>query len=581
MSLQTYKAKRDFRRTREPAGRTRLKDHKARHGFVIQKHAARRLHYDFRLEMEGVLKSWAVPKGFPMRRGDRRLAVQVEDHPIEYADFEGTIPEGNYGAGTVMVWDRGDYETANEDPVEALEHGKIHFTLHGKKLKGDWALVRMRPREDESKPQWLLFKSGDDLPPLSGAVENRSVITSRTLEQIASARKKKEWQSDRPSKSAPNSVAKSEPARLQSKRALGGNGAKRNVLLSKRRSEVPAAVLRPHKLEKARLLEAKPGFVEPMKALLVEKLPTGPEWTYEIKFDGIRALTVKEGARIRLFSRAAKEMTTKYPEIVEALARMPAKDAVLDGEIVALDEEGRSSFQLLQSSRMVAHARVPLLYYVFDAINLDGKDLRGLPLQPRKAMAKALVSGLSPTIRFSAEINGESTRVVREMQSRGLEGLIAKRRDSKYESGRRSGAWLKFKWRNEQEFVIGGFTPPKGSRARFGAILVGYYEGNHLRFAAKVGTGFDRRWLESLYKKFQKLKQGSCPFVNLPEDLTRSSGRGLTRAQMKNASWLKPELVCEVRFAEWTRDGHLRQPAFLGLREDRNPREVVREKPTA
>jgi bifunctional non-homologous end joining protein LigD len=251
---------------------------------------------------------------------------------------------------------------------------------------------------------------------------------------------------------------------------------------------------------------------------------------------------------------------------------------VLDGEIVAVDEQGRSSFQLLQSYHMNGK-KPPLLYYAFDLLNVDGKDLTGLPLLERKAMAESLLKGVAPMIRFSAGIQTDSATVMREMQARGLEGLIAKRKDSSYEKGRRSGAWLKFKWTNEQEFVIGGYTQPRGSRTHFGAILVGYYENEELRFAAKVGTGFDYKLLSSLFDKFQKLTRIDCPFVNLPEKPSAGRGKGLTAAQMKVCTWVEPKLVCQVRFAEWTRDHHLRQPAFMGLREDKDPEEVVREKP--
>jgi bifunctional non-homologous end joining protein LigD len=312
-----------------------------------------------------------------------------------------------------------------------------------------------------------------------------------------------------------------------------------------------------------------------MKAMAVEDLPKGDDWIYELKFDGVRALAIRQGRAIELISRTEKNFTTKFPEVAAALKELPGKEAVLDGEIVALDEEGRPSFQLLQAREMSGE-RPPIFYYVFDLIQLDGKDLTGVPLLKRKALAKALVANLPDTVRFSASIQADSDRVLKEMKARGLEGVIAKRKDSKYEIGRRSGAWVKFKWTSEQEFVIGGYSEPRGTRAYFGALVVGYYEGKRLKFAGKVGTGFDERMLKSLHQKFQKLIRRDCPFVNLPEK-TGQFGRGLTAAEMKRCTWLRPELVCEVRFAEWTRDGHLRQPAFLGLREDKKGEEVVRE----
>jgi bifunctional non-homologous end joining protein LigD len=570
LSLKEYKAKRNFRRTAEPAGKI---PRRRKNGamFVVQKHDATRLHYDFRLEMDGVLKSWAVPKGLPTKRGDRRLAVQVEEHPIEYGDFEGTIPEGSYGAGTVMLWDTGSYEVSGDDPSRALRDGKLHLFLDGKKLKGEWTLVRMRPRDgnNEDKPQWLLLKSGSDLPPISKRAEDHSVLSGRSLEQIASAADR-EWQSDRPA-----NFRKSRPHGSESK---SSSSSRRSLVreseskLSPQSCEIPSAQINLH-----RLLKKKPAFVEPMKALLVVELPKGPDWLFELKFDGVRALAIKDNREIQLVSRSEKDFGSKYHQLLEPLKKLPPKQFVLDGEIVALDEQGRSSFQLLQSFQMAGTKKPPLFYYVFDLINLDGKDLTGVPLFQRKAMLEALVANISRVIRFSPSIEADSARLMREMKARGLEGLIAKRRDSKYEPGRRSGAWVKFKWTNEQEFVIGGFTQPKGTRIHFGALLVGYYEKNKLLFAAKVATGFDQRLLESLHNKFKELVRPDCPFSNLPEKRPGSSG--LSRAEMRRCTWLQPKLVCQVRFAEWTRDNHLRQPAFLGLREDKRSKEVVREKP--
>ncbi len=561
MSLHEYKAKRNFRRTAEPSGRPLKKSADIKGPFfVVQKHDATRLHYDFRLEMDGVLKSWAVPKGFPTARSDRRLAVQVEDHPIDYSRFEGTIPEGNYGAGTVMVWDIGAYEVSGGNPAKALKDGKLHLILRGKKLKGEWTLVRMRPREHEDKAQWLLLKSGADLPEISERADDQSALTRRSMKRIASD-DSAQWQSNR-------AAERRAPARREIVRQAnragsdhcgGGTGSGS-----------------PIKLEHTRLPRRKAAFIEPMKAVLVENVPEGDEWVYELKFDGVRALAIKSGKKIELISRNEKDFTSKFPEVAKALNELPCKEAVLDGEIAALDEEGRSSFQLLQAREM-SGKRPPIFYYVFDLIQLDGKDLTGVPLLKRKAMAKALLARLPDTIRFSASIQAQSERVLKEMKARGLEGVIAKRKESKYEIGRRSGAWVKFKWTTQQEFVIGGYSGPRGSRSHFGALVVGYYEGKKLKFAAKVGTGFNQKLLKSLHQKFQKLVRRNCPFVNLPEKAGQF-GRGLTAAEMKRCTWLNPRLVCEIRFAEWTRDDHLRQPAFLGLREDKRAGEVVREK---
>jgi len=551
--------------------------------FVVQKHDATRLHYDFRLEMDGVLKSWAVPKGFPAKRGDRRLAVQVEDHPIEYGGFEGTIPEGSYGAGTVMLWDVGTYEVSGDDSSRALREGKLHLSLRGKKLKGEWTLVRMRPREgeDEDKPQWLLLKSGSDIAPISKRAEEHSVVSGRSLEQIASARDR-EWQSDRPAKnrkSFPLATSRTRRTSLKSipsSRVLPGRVLPGRGKSSRSDDEEKTSAATTTPLNLHRLPETKPAFVEPMKALQLDELPKGLDWIYELKFDGVRALAIKDNRVIELISRSGKDLSAKYPELLEPLKKLPAKQAVLDGEIVALDARGRSSFQLVVWYQMAGLKKPPLFYYVFDLINLDGKDLTGVPLIQRKAMLQALAANITQGVRFSPAIKADSARLMREMKARGLEGLIAKRRNSKYESGRRSGAWVKFKWTNEQEFVIGGYTEPKGTRTHFGALLVGYYEKGKLLFAAKVGTGFDQKLLGSLHDKFKKLVRDSCPFTNLPEK--RAGSSGLSAAEMRRCTWLEPKLVCQVRFAEWTRDNHLRQPAFLGLREDKEPKEVVREK---
>jgi len=550
VSLKEYRTKRNFGSTREPAGGSRG-ERAANHRFVVQKHAATRLHYDFRLEMEGVLKSWAVPKGFPIQRGDKRLAVQVEDHPLEYRSFEGIIPEGNYGAGTVMVWDEGRYDVLDGDEAQALEDGKLRLLLKGKKLKGEWTLVRMRSREDSEKPQWLLLKSGSDARPISARAEDRSALTGRSLSQIASARDAAWDSSNRQTR--PPRRASSRPAPTRVKRA--------------RPLQIPSGI------DLRELPEASPHFVEPMKALLVKKLPQGPDWSFEIKFDGVRALAIKRDRQVAFRSRSDNDLRSKYPPVFAALERLPMAQAVLDGEVVAVDDKGRSSFQLLQSYQSAPGRKPHLLYYVFDILNLNGRDLTGLALSQRKQIAQKVLANLDPAVRFSDSIQANSARVVREMQKRGLEGLVAKRNDSRYEPGRRSGAWAKFKWSTEQEFVIGGYTEPKGSRTNFGAILVGYYERGKLLFAAKVGTGFDQRVLASLYQRFQTLRRDTCPFTNLPE------ANGLTAAQMRRCLWLAPELVCQIRFSEWTRDGHLRQPAFLGLREDKSPREVTREIP--
>jgi bifunctional non-homologous end joining protein LigD len=553
MGLAEYKAKRDFKRTAEPSGKDALpKAVRGASQFVIQKHAARRLHYDFRLQMEGVLKSWAVPKGLPWSKGEKHLAVEVEDHPIDYEDFEGVIPEGQYGGGTVMVWDRGTYHVYGEQPVKSLHEGKLHLVLDGKKAKGEWTLIRIRGRDGE-KNQWLILKTGADAKPPSKKSEDQSVRTGRTMKQIAEDRDA-EWQTNRETDEDPSSKFKS------------------RVRAAVKKKEEP---VRPDK-SLAGLSSAKPRFIEPMKAKLVEKPPAHGDWIYELKFDGFRAIAVKIDNRVSLYSRTEKKLDAKFPEIVDAIEKLPVKQCVIDGEIVALDEEGRSAFQLLQAREMEGK-KSPLYFYAFDLLQLEGKNLITLPLEARKNVLEQLCAGAVELIRFSGAIGGEANQLLAEIKKRGLEGLIGKLRSSVYEPGRRSGAWIKLKCVDEQELVIGGYTPPQGARKYFGAILVGYYEDGKLNFAGKVGTGFTEKTLSMLYKEFQKERRDDCPFVDLPHKTAGQWAQNITPSMMKKMHWVNPIFVVEIKFAEWTRDKKLRAPVFLGLREDKKPNEVVHE----
>ncbi|HEY5895235.1 MAG TPA: non-homologous end-joining DNA ligase [Chthoniobacterales bacterium] len=497
--LREYARKRNFEGTPEPQGgasRTRTGNR-----FVIQKHAARRLHYDFRLELGGTLKSWAVPKGFPFGKGEKHLAVQVEDHPLEYAHFEGIIPAGQYGGGTVMIWDTGTYDKIDGD----LDRGKLHFALHGHKLHGEWRLVRIRRPEQN---QWLLIKSGENLRPIGKKRDNQSALTGRTMAAI-SREADATWQSDN---------EKSE-----------------------------------YTLE----------FVPPMKARLVSTPPAGKGWSYELKFDGYRALALKENHRVDLLSTNKKSFNARFPEIVEGLVEFPARTAVLDGEIVALDSEGRPSFQALQA-RELGTERPPLLFYVFDLLHLDAEDFQKRPLHARRdRLAKLLRHDIDP-VRFSPDLGDDPKRLLEEVRSRGMEGIIAKRRDSLYQPGKRTGAWIKLKCVQEQEFVIGGYTAPAGTRKYFGAMLVGYFEKGKLCFAGKVGTGFNAALLKVLFERMETLRTDTCPFAVPPEKT--------------DAQWCRPHLVAQIRFGEWTSDGKLRQPVFFGLRSDKDTREVTREK---
>lgn len=552
-SLKEYQRKRNFRQTAEPPPGEPSSAVAAAalpvetpplllegQSFVIQKHDASRLHYDLRLEMDGVLKSWALPKGLPTAQGEKHLAVEVEDHPLDYAAFEGTIPPGNYGGGTVMVWDFGHYELMGGEPLPALKAGKLHLLLHGKKRTGEWTLVRTR--RDAAKPQWLILKTGASLDPLPAHIADASAKTGRTMAQIAAgqgAQAADVWESDR----------------------LGAT---------------PAA--RAHARRKPRQFPP-PESVEVMKPVLVEAVPAdSARWLYEIKFDGYRGLALKRGAEVRLVSATGKPL--KFPDLAASLGALACGTAVLDGEIVALDEQGRPSFQRLQNSRD-AVSTAPVCYYAFDLLQLEGKVLRDLPLVARKAALAQLLAASppDPAIRFSANLEGDPARLLPALRGLGLEGVVAKQRASKYEPGRRSGVWQKIKVVNEQEFVIGGYTPPEGSRPHFGAVLLGVYEGGKLRFAARAGSGFTVKSLGELHALFAPLRREGCPFANLPAAREGRWGQGLTAAKMKLCTWLEPRLVCQIRFTEWTEDGGLRHPTFLGLREDKAARDVGREVP--
>jgi bifunctional non-homologous end joining protein LigD len=581
MALEEYKQKRDFGKTAEPAGKPLPKKVKGASRFVIQKHAARRLHYDFRLEMDGVLKSWALPKGLPWIRAEKHLAVEVEDHPIEYEDFEGVIPEGQYGGGTVMVWDRGNYHVYGEQPVKSLRDGKLHLVLDGEKAKGEWTLVRIRGR-DGAKNQWLILKTGGEAKPPSKKLEDQSVKTGRTMKQIGDARDA-EWESNRDEDQSLTSQFKARIRAAIKKKvkdeAVGQ--AHLPTVASAKVGRLPTEKLgnRSGRLTIAplsKLPPAKARFIEPMKAKLVESPPATGDWLYELKFDGIRLIAVKADKKVSLLSRNQNELSARFPEIVEAIKNLPEGECVIDGEVVALDEKGRSSFQLLQAREMEGR-KSPVYFYAFDLLQLDGKNLVGLPLEARKNALEKLCADAGDPIRYSGAIGGDAKRLLDEVKHRGLEGIIGKQRNSVYEPGRRTGAWIKLKCVNEQEFVIGGYTPPQGARKHFGAILVGYYENKKLVFAGKVGTGFTTKSLAILYKKFRTEERADCPFVDLPSKQNGQWVQAITPSMMRKMHWVNPVFVCEIKFAEWTRDGKLRAPVFLGLREDKKAGDIVRE----
>ena len=543
MALQEYKRKRDFKKTPEPAGKVA----KAKgNSFVIQKHAATRLHYDFRLEMEGVLRSWAVPKGPSLDPGEKRLAVHVEDHPLDYGDFEGIIPKGQYGGGTVLLWDHGTWYPEG-DPVKAYKKGHIKFRLEGEKLHGGWHLVRLHgDRAGENKENWLLFKADDEVAvPGSGdaLVEEypKSVTTGLTLEEIA-ANPDRVWKSNREEK-------------VEKKKAPA------------KKAPVQKAVAAPEGARKAKL----PAKVAPQLATLVSDPPQGEEWIHELKFDGYRVLCELKDGKVRIVTRNGKDWTDRFGPIAEAISTLPAKEALLDGEAAVLLPNGTTSFQALQNA--LGGGNGNLVFFAFDLLHLDGYDLRPLPLLQRKEALAALLAGRAAegTLRLSDHVQGAGEEFYRHACDYALEGIISKRGDQPYRSGRGKD-WVKVKCLKRQEMVVVGFTDPEGSRSGFGALHLAVNEGGELVYAGKVGTGFNTRTLTDLRKKLGKLEQKTPAFKKAP--------RG---AEARRSHWVEPKLVAEVAFTEWTEDGILRHPTFQGLREDKSPSEVVREvaQPTA
>ena len=525
-SLREYTAKRDLTRTPEPAAKTlKRAGRKGTHRFVIQKHQASHLHYDWRLEMEGVLRSWAVPKGPPTKLKEARLAMHVEDHPLEYEKFEGTIPPGNYGAGTVMVWDYGEYEDLTGNPVSAFHSGKMHLIMRGSKLKGEWILVK--DRRDDTGNRWLLIKAGESLPPISARRDDQSALTGRSMRAIAEANDA-QWQSNRP--------AAKTPAKIRRKSGRG----------------------------------AAPKFVEPMRCKPVTTLPTEGDWTYEVKFDGYRCIALKSNGAVTLFSRNENVLNERFPNVVDALSLLEG-DFVLDGELVALDEQGRPSFQLLQNN---LSRPLPVFFYAFDLLHRDGTPLHQLPIEDRREHLHDLLRAPADPIRLSPLLQAPQGKVLEAVRKLGLEGVVGKRDRSLYEPGGRSGAWIKHRTAREQEFVIGGYTP--GARG-FDALLVGVREGKHFAFVAKVKNGFVPRTREEIFAELKKLRTTRCPFVNLPEKKGARRGEALTAEAMKKCRWVKPRLVCRIAFVEWTDAGHLRHCTFVAMRDDKNADEVTRE----
>jgi bifunctional non-homologous end joining protein LigD len=517
LTIQKYNAKRNFRRTPEPAGGKGPRRDAGPLRFVVQKHDATRLHYDFRLELGGALKSWAVPKGPSLRPEDKRLAVMVEDHPLDYRTFEGTIPAGNYGAGTVMVWDQGTYHAVGAETradterilAEGLRTGRLKFVLYGSKLQGEFTLVKSRRGTND----WLLIKHRDQFAnDRDVTVEDRSAVTARNLEEIATG-----------------------------------------LTRRRRRASIDLSDAPQGKM---------PHDVAPMLASLVKESFQRHGWVFEVKWDGYRAIAEVASDGVRLYSRNQISLAERFGPIVRALERL-GHEAVIDGEVVVVDPTGVGRFQLLQNYQKTGKGA--LLYYVFDLLYLDGHDLRSLPLLRRKELLARVVAEL-PTIRFSEHVERDGVALFRAAEAKGLEGIIAKQGDSPYLVGRRSRSWLKIKTHRRQEAVIGGFTEPRGSRDHLGALLLGVYENDRLVPIGHTGGGLDSSMRRDLRSRLEPLETKTCPFHPRPRP---------------NAPvhWVEPLLVCEVSFGEWTHDGVMRHPIFVGLREDKLSRSVRRESP--
>ncbi|HVH65519.1 MAG TPA: non-homologous end-joining DNA ligase, partial [Candidatus Acidoferrum sp.] len=512
-SLSEYQRKRDFSKTSEPKG---APDPTGGTRFVVQKHWATRLHYDFRLEMEEVLVSWAIPKGPTLNPAERRLAAHVEDHPVDYYDFEGTIPKGEYGGGTVMVWDWGTFELEEATPAESLKRGEVKFRLDGVRLTGRYALVRTRSEKD-----WLLIKKRDEAADPNFDIEKftTSVKTGRTKEEIEQGK---------------------------------------DAVWSSRREEGAGGLINLARAEKGPM----PKTLDPMKAQLADEPFDNERWLFEVKWDGIRLISFIDGDKVTLQTRAGRAVNDEYPRLQNIPRFVKAKQAVLDGEIVVFDEHGRPSFQLWQNRDREARQ---LHYIVYDIVYFEGQRLFRVPLEDRKRLLRDILRD-SDLLRYSDHVIGEGKAFYKAAKEKQLEGIVAKLRDSPYQPGIRSSAWLKIKTARQQEVVIGGFTAPRNSRKHFGAILVGVYDDKRrLTYAGHTGGGFDERTLKSLYERMEPLIVKTSPFAGSPPKTN------------EKPTWVRPELVAEVKFAEWTRDGVMRAPVFEGLRDDVDPGSVHRE----
>ena len=547
--LAKYNEKRDFTKTAEPKGTYDTLPWGNGRGFMVQKHDATRLHYDFRLELDGTLKSWAVTRGPSLNPEDKRLAVRTEDHPLSYATFEGTIPKGEYGGGTVMLWDWGVWTPdPRKDPRKTLEQGHLHFTLEGQRMKGEWIMIRLKPRAGERNENWILRKIEDEHAGSSLGLTEKyltSIKTGRTMQEIAEGKPAKEL---------------SEFQRAMSS-SLRRPGSQRGKDTAANAAEVPASA---GTTNKPRRTVKLPAFREPQKATLVDNVPSGSAWIHEMKFDGYRCLLAIGGGGAKVYTRTGLDWSDKFPEIVEAAREMEVGSALLDGEIVKLDEQGTSNFSALQQA--ISEGGRGLTLFLFDALEIEGEDLAPLPnIERKERLASLIGEGKPPFILYADHVVGAGEKLFDAMCKAGGEGIVSKKADSPYR-GARTKAWLKVKCTYRQEFVIIGWSESDKKGRGFRALLLGLYEDGKLRYAGKVGTGFSTAVQHDLRARLDRLAQEK-PAAPVP------------RAEARGARWAKPQLVAEVAFAEFTADNVVRHASFLGLREDKPASAVVPEKP--